>query len=214
LARGYHQVITHQSENPPTGGSADNELLEQEVVRLHNLHSEELLSYAVSITRDKDLALDAVQEAYLRYFIERRYGRCVENPRAWLYRVLRNYLLDRRDSAAGKHEVSDAHVDQVADRDRGPEEIIHQAQLAREITESLSAREMDCLRLRAEGFSYAETAEVLDIRPGTVAALLARAHTKLRKAAGDGCGRRLGVAEALYYLFEGRNGLFIPASRV
>ena len=66
--------------------------LEQELVRLYREHASELSRYAVSFSQRQDSAREAVQEIFLRYFVERRYGRQIENPRAWLYHVLSNYI--------------------------------------------------------------------------------------------------------------------------
>ena len=50
----------------------------------------------------------------------------------------------------------------------------------------LSPRERECVQLRLEGFGYNEIADILRIRPGTVAALLARGLKKLRQNGGIG----------------------------
>ena len=50
----------------------------------------------------------------------------------------------------------------------------------------LSPREMECVRLRAEDLRYEEIAVVLGLQAGTVGALLARAHGKIRKAVSGG----------------------------
>lgn len=59
---------------------------------MYQEHASALSRYAASFARTPDAARDAVQEIFLRYFVERRYGRQIENPRAWLYFVLRNHL--------------------------------------------------------------------------------------------------------------------------
>ena len=102
---------------PEHSASSD---LEQEVAALHERHSVELLTYASSIVRDTESALDAVQEAFLRYFVERSYGRAIQNPRAWLYRVVHNHLMDRRDKAATKYEVYSADVRNMPDPRQSP----------------------------------------------------------------------------------------------
>jgi DNA-directed RNA polymerase specialized sigma24 family protein len=56
--------------------------------------------------------------------------------------------------------------------------------MARDLARALAPRELECVRLRAEGLSYDEIAEVLDLRQGTVGATLARAHKKVRRALG------------------------------
>jgi len=45
---------------------------------------------------------------------------------------------------------------------------------------------MECVRLRIEDLRYEEIASVLGLSAGTVGALLARAHGKIRKAADSG----------------------------
>lgn len=182
------------------------------MVRLHDQHADELLVYAHTIVRDEGMALDAVQEVFLRYFLERRLGRDVWNPRPWLYRVLHNYLLDRIERIVNKPEVFSQDVGEVLDEGRSPEDMLSQSELAEEIAGLLTKRELEVLRLRADGLSYGEIGEVLDVRPGTVSALLTRVHGKLRDATGDNASQRLTVAKALYYLFEGGRELFIRES--
>ncbi len=189
----------HKPQFPAPSG-AD---LELEVGRLHEECSAELMAYAVSIIRNPDLALDGVQEAFLRYFVERNYGRVVEHPRAWLYRVVRNYLLDRMDTAAMKHEVGQDEAADLPDQNHGPEEMVRSAQMAQQLTSMLSPREMECLGLRADGLSYEEIGDVLGVRTGTVSALLTRVYKKLREAARTDEDCRMSTSEALSFLIEG-----------
>ena len=169
---------------PPDCNSVPSDI-ERVVVAAYENYSAELFAYATSIIHGEDGALDAVQESFLRYFVELSYGRRVENPRAWLYRVVRNYLLDRIGSAAVKRETLLAETDKMAETKPGPEAIIEQAQMAKQITSLLTVREMECLRLRSEELSYEEIADILGVRPGTVSALLTRAHKKLLAPDGD-----------------------------
>ena len=160
--------------------------LEQEVAGLYAEHAVRLLRYAETITRNRDTSRDAVQEVFLRYFAERRYGNRVENPRAWLYRVLHNHLLDRLDRAAMKYEVSAEGADEVLDECVDVETRLEQTQTAREIASRLTRRELDCLRLRVEGLSYQEIAQVLGIRPGTVGRVTAARVCKAPRRGGRG----------------------------
>jgi RNA polymerase sigma-70 factor (ECF subfamily) len=165
---------------PPTGENRVD--LDLEIATLHADCCEELVRYALSIVRNHDSARDAVQEAFLRYFVERKYGRTVVYPRAWLYRVVRNLLLDRMDKAAARQESAQENAADLADGTHGPEEMLRCAELADQLTSMLSPREMECLSLRADGLSYDEIGEVLSIRSGTVSSLLSRVHKKLREA--------------------------------
>jgi len=177
----------------------------QQTVAVYEEFGPALLRYAGELGGSEDEARDAIQEVFLRFLVERRYGRVIENPRAWLYQVMRNYLLDRIKAAPTQREVRTADVDSLAARSwDNPEELALRSQEAKEIAESLSGREFICLTLRGEGLSYAEIAQVMDIRTGTVGALLARAQGKLR-AYGSEEKSFQGIAEALLCLV--REGL-------
>jgi RNA polymerase sigma-70 factor, ECF subfamily len=184
----------------PTIRPGSNDL-EVEVVAVYEQHAAELLAYAVSLAGSQDRAADAVQEALLRYFIERSYGRKIEHTRAWLYRVLRNYVLDRLGSAAARHEVSPDGLPDVAGPNQDPESRLRFSQTARQVASELTPRELECLRLRADELSYEEIATVMGVHPGTVSALLTRVHKKLRKAGKD--SGRSDTGPALWLLFRG-----------
>ena len=176
--------------------------LEQEVVRNYELYASALLRYGRSLAPNEDGAKDAVQEAFLRYFMERRYGRQIENPRAWLYLVLRNFLFERFKKEQ-KYERAVESLDQVPDHHENAEGRLFRVALAREMADALTGRERECLRLRMDGLSYAEIAEVLGICGGTVGALLARAQGKMRQMAGPHKGGPLGAAQAVSVLLDG-----------
>lgn len=172
--------------------------LESEVRELYSLYGSSLRRYAGALSRSPDSAPDAVQEVFLRYFVERSYGRQIGNPRAWLYRVLRNHLLDTRKTAESKHEVIAGAIEFVPGLPEDPEATLHLSQTARHLLALLSAREREALALRHQGLSYEEVADVLGLRIGTVGALLARAYRKLREgAAGDRANFSLRTAQAI-----------------
>ncbi|MEO8594772.1 MAG: sigma-70 family RNA polymerase sigma factor [Candidatus Solibacter sp.] len=177
--------------------------LEREVASLYEEHAAKLLRYANGLAPTGDLGRDAVQEVFLRYFAERRFGNRMDNPRAWLYRVLHNYLVDLMRSSAMKHEVSSDGTPQVAVGEAGAEAQIEHSQTAQEIASRLTPRELDCLCLRVEGLSYQQIAEMLGVRAGTVSALLPRVYSKLRQGAADGTLVPEGTAQALVLLLRG-----------
>ena len=191
-------VEANALQTPNADGAAG---IEGEVVAAYHQHAAGLLRYAATLTRNSDQARDAVQEVFLRYFVERNCGRRIEHPHSWLHRVLRNYLLDYFKSAACQHEVAPDRLESMPDRQSNPETMLARSELAREIAAVLSSREMDCVRLRAEGLCYADIAEVMGVESGTVGAFLARAQKKLRPAAGHFLAS--GVFERGRLLFAG-----------
>lgn len=165
---------------------AERSELDQEVIRLYEVYAEGLLRYAMTMGRDRELARDAVQDCFFRYFLYRQERNEVANPKAWLFRVLRNSLLDRLRAHSNRAEVELDLLSQHADSRPGPEALYDAHQFAQQVPKLLAPREWECLRLRAEGLRYDEIADVLGIRPGTVGALLNRALLKLRVAFREG----------------------------
>ncbi len=151
---------------------------------LYTLHAAGLLRYALSMIADTGAAQDALQEIFLRYFVARSEGQQFVDPKAWLFRVLRNHLLDTLKSSSMKNEIAIDKIDEPHDGWNDPERHYHRAEMARDLARVLAPRELECVRLRAEGLSYDEIAQVLDLRQGTIGATLARAHKKVRRALG------------------------------
>lgn len=174
--------------------------VEQEVAALYGAYADGLLHYASSLLPAVEDARDALQEIFLRYFLERNCGGCIENPRAWLYRVLRNYFLDWLDTAARKREVAGLDADEFPSVNSDPEALVHRSQVAEQIRSVLSDRELNCLLLRAEGLTYSEIADVLNLSMGTIGVYLTRAQKKMQEAAEEDGSFRLRSAQAIAML--------------
>ena len=86
--------------------SPSSDEIEKEITSLHEECASGLLRYGIGLTLNRELAQEALQEAFLRYFIVRTEGQSIENPKAWLYRVLRNYILDRLKEAGERNKIS------------------------------------------------------------------------------------------------------------
>ncbi|HYP07936.1 MAG TPA: sigma-70 family RNA polymerase sigma factor [Bryobacteraceae bacterium] len=162
------------SDKVPETTPAD---LQREVCSLYETYGGALLRYATAIAGNREMAHDAVQESFLRYFARRSDGTVIEAPRAWLYKVVFNYVLDN----SGESNLPLEYASKTADPDHGPLADVEAAQLSDRFADILSPRELSCVRLRAEGLSYDEIACVLGIRIGTVGALLARAVRKIKR---------------------------------
>jgi RNA polymerase sigma-70 factor (ECF subfamily) len=155
--------------------------IEAEVTELFREHVATLFRYAAAVARDRAVAQDGIQEAFLRYFTTRVRGQRMENPRAWLFRVLRNYILDRHRQNRSMALVDLEAVGHLTDHRQDVEERYEKGEALRRALSSLSRREQECVQLRLAGLDYGEIALVLRIRPGTVGALLARGLKKIRK---------------------------------
>jgi RNA polymerase sigma-70 factor (ECF subfamily) len=174
----------------PTENRGSSPPFGDEITRLYGEYAPSLFRYALTLNAAAGIAEDAVQETFLRYFLARSGGHSIDNPRPWLMRVLRNYLLDEMKSRANRKTVGLDSVAHSLGTVLNPESQYWPAETLRALAGALSAREWECVRLRAEGLRYGEIAEIMGIRTGTVGALLARAHAKSR-----GISARLGRAQ-------------------
>jgi len=155
--------------------------LEQEIADLYIHEAGGMLRYAAALAPDGDIARDAVQEAFFRLFVCRSGGQSIASPKAWLFRVVRNYILDQRKAGARNTSSLESllNVAGPALTDGG----VHTSELLTVLPRiGLSPREIECVRLRTEDLRYEEIASVLGLQAGTVGALLARAHEKIRNA--------------------------------
>lgn len=158
----------------------DAEQSREETIRAYQGHAGALLAYAHRLTRDDALAQDAVQETFLRLFLALMHGEEIRNTRAWLHRVAHNYICETARSAAIRTAVSleDAGEDRLGSNPpSGSDWALDWMEGAQAM---LAPREWQCVQLRLEGCDYTEIAARLEIRPGTVSALLHRAIGKLR----------------------------------
>jgi len=163
------------------------DLVEAEVIELYRQNAPGLFRFADALVKDREMGQDGLQEVFLRFFVARSSGQDIQNAKSWLYRVLRNYLLDRVKEAGFKNKASLEEAEEIP-HGSNPEQEYLQAFTRKQILEVLAPRELECLQLRAEGFDYKEIAQILRVRSGTVGATLARALNKIRKTlnpAGD-----------------------------
>lgn len=168
----------HDKDAPPPAS------LEQEVTELYRSTAGHLLHYALLLTRNGSLAQEAVQETFLKFYVQRAQGELHATGRAWLFRVIRNYILDQQKSLSARNSVSLDMARGCQDKRHSPDEAFERSEAVRRAFRLLSPRELECLQLRSEGFTYKEIGGILGIQPGTVGALLARGGDKIRQAFG------------------------------
>jgi RNA polymerase sigma-70 factor, ECF subfamily len=156
--------------------------IEDAVIRLYEKHTEGLLRYGEAICGELEIARDAVQEAFLRYYVALREETVIEDPRGWLYSTTRNYILDRLKDyyfRNGENLHAASHLAEDAD---DPEDRILLREIDATAHSLLTPRELACLRLRSEGLRYRDIAQLLQIETSTVGVLLGRALKKIRAA--------------------------------
>ncbi len=158
----------------------DNKQIETEVAELCRQHMPSLSRYAASLTKQRRIIHDAMQEAFLRYFFTRMGGGRIDNPRTWLARVLRDCIMAHlRKSNLMLDLDADSHTSILQRRfaESGDQDRAFRIALA-----SLSERQRESLQLRVEGFVYDELAHIMRMRKGAIGSLLSRALSNFRDA--------------------------------
>ena len=150
-----------------------------------NSHQESLFRYVNRLVGDADLASDVVQESFVRLL---SHPLPDDEVRRWLFTVATNLVRDdarmrtrRQRLLTERYERSDLAGDPVD----VPDEVAIRSEriaAARAALERLSPRDRQMLLMREEGFRYSEIAEVIDVAPGSVGTLLARALRRFADA--------------------------------
>ena len=144
-------------------------------------HIPRLRRYALALLRDPDRAEDLVQETLARALGRIHFWRVGSDLRAWLFSIMHNQFANdcrsagRRPTMVGIDEPGiDPPSVASADSGAGLDDIeVALMQLPAEQRAAL-------LLVSLEGLSYAETARVLGVKPGTVMSRLHRARERLR----------------------------------
>jgi len=139
-----------------------------------------LRRYARTLTRDREVADDLVQDC-----LERAIGRWHQwreggNPRAWLFSILHNLAMNHLGKMRPGRQlrIEDASESAVARPAQQPDRIQHR-DLLRGLEQLNDAQRSVLLLVGVEDLSYAEAAKVLDVPIGTVMSRLSRAREKL-----------------------------------
>jgi len=145
-----------------------------------------LRRYALALTRSRDLADDLVQDAIERALQKRRLYRPSGSVKSWLFQIMLNVY--RNQLRAGKRQSHFVPIDELAvEPIAAPEQPgkIALAETARALVQLPQGQREVLLLVGLEGFSYAESAQILKIPIGTVMSRLGRARATLRRLTDD-----------------------------
>lgn len=141
--------------------------------------------YCLRLTGDPDYADDAAQEAFVR-MLERGVEGDDDAMRVWLFRVATRFVRDRARHRETRERILEKHPFRPGAPERPDAEAARRErqEVVRGTLDELEERERELLVLSTQGFTYREIAEVVEVAPGSVGTLLARARrefaTRLR----------------------------------
>jgi RNA polymerase sigma factor (sigma-70 family) len=156
-------------------------------VELFDVHFHRLYRYLDRLSGEPELAADVAQEAFVRLY---RRGSFPEAPEAWLITVAMNLFRNVKSSQSRRRRLLTVTRGEGAHSDPPPspedEAVAEDARgRVRAALNRMPERERQLLLLQAEGYRYRDIATVLDLNPGSVGVLLARARRLFRELYGE-----------------------------
>ncbi|NND00141.1 MAG: sigma-70 family RNA polymerase sigma factor [Gammaproteobacteria bacterium] len=158
-------------------------------------HSQDLYKYALWLCKDKNMAEDVMQEAFLRAWKALDSLREAKAAKGWLFTIFRREharQFERKRLQYSDIESMDTLVDVQLGYDDRPEAFALRNALQRLPTEYREPLEMQVLG----GFSCQEIAGILDISSSAVMTRLFRARKKMRQILGHESTPDLGVVKS------------------
>lgn len=148
----------------------------------YDAHADELFRFCFMKVSSSERAEDVVQDVFTRYWQVLRDGTTPDNPRAFLYRLARNLVIDwyRKKKSVSLDVLREAGVDFVG---VGKEEIVDTAQVSEllVVINELDDASREALLLRfVEGWTPKEIAELNSESANAVSVRLNRALAKVR----------------------------------
>ncbi len=145
---------------------------------------EDLVRYLDRKVWDPERARDLAQEAFVRAL---RSAAEPDSPRAWLFTVAGNLVLDEARSAGRRKRHLELMRVEASDRAEEPDGMVElemegQRTAVRAALDQLSERDREVLLLWDAGLSYAEIAEKSGLSVGAIGTTLARARRRLVEA--------------------------------
>lgn len=145
-------------------------------------NKDRLYAYLLRMTGERQLAVDLVQDSFLRYL--RRYGGQDGVNRSLLYTIARNAALDAiRQRKTVQGEADDCE----APGDNPEQQVIHRQAVTRmlEAIDQLAPQDRELVSLVATAdLAYREIARILNISEANVKVRVHRARMKLRDILG------------------------------
>jgi RNA polymerase sigma-70 factor, ECF subfamily len=146
---------------------------------LFRRHRDQMWALAVRITRDPELAADAVQEAFIAAFRGADSFRGEAAVTTWLHRIVVNSCLDRLRRIKPVAHLPDADLSVLPD----PRDHHHSVDVRLDIRAALDqlpeGQRMALVLVDMHGLPVAEAASILNIAEGTVKSRCARGRAAM-----------------------------------
>ncbi|MBW7947037.1 MAG: sigma-70 family RNA polymerase sigma factor [Sphingomonadaceae bacterium] len=146
----------------------------------------QLRAFGRSLSGNRDMADDLVQETLLKAWAARDRFQAGTNIRAWTFIILRNLFLSQMRRARFKGEWDELVADRLLSAPAGQDKQIELADLQRGLLELPQAQREALILVGAGGFAYEEAAAICDCAVGTIKSRVARGRAALESLIAEG----------------------------
>jgi len=141
-------------------------------------HNDALKGFAYNLTRDRDDALDLVQETFLKALNYKDSFSEQSNFKAWLLTIMKNTFINAYHRSINGNNIMTELINTRTAYYNNVETIVTVADINDAINKLKDEYRMPLLRF-VEGFKYNEIAEELNLPIGTVKSRIFTARTKM-----------------------------------
>ena len=145
-----------------------------------------LRAFGRSLSGNRDLADDLVQETLLKAWAARERFQAGTNMRAWTFIILRNLFLSQMRRARFKGEWDDFTADRLLAMPAGQDRQIDLSDLQRGLLQLPQAQREALILVGAGGFAYEEAASICNCAVGTIKSRVARGRAALEIILNEG----------------------------
>ena len=153
---------------------------------IYNKYIDPLLSYGLGLGFNEEILKDAIQDVFIKLYSHRRQLKEVKNLKFYLFRSLKNRLLDLHKSSVEMCKVEDycfhfalqtTALDNLIEKEDN--DIMHER--IEHFLSSLTDRQRECIYLRFfNEMEYEDIAKLLNITTHASRKLISRAIKKIR----------------------------------
>jgi RNA polymerase sigma factor (sigma-70 family) len=166
---------------------SDNEFKQQLALVIPHLRA-----FGRSLSGNRDVADDLVQETLMKAWAARQRFQAGTNMRAWTFIILRNLYLSQMRRARFKGEWDDLVADRVLAAPASQDRHVELGDMQRALLQLPQPQREALILVGAGGFAYEEAAEICGVAVGTIKSRVARGRVALEAilSGGDLSSRR------------------------
>ena len=145
-----------------------------------------LRAFGRSLSGNRDLADDLVQETLLKAWAARLRFQAGTNMRAWTFIILRNLYLSQMRRSRFKGEWDDLVADRILAAPASQDRHVDLTDMQRALLHLPQPQREALILVGAGGFAYEEAAEICGVAVGTIKSRVARGRVALENLLSEG----------------------------